>query len=160
MPPLEEAKITIPRTCNRGAIYLDRDGVINKDFGYVGTLDRFEWIEGSINAIRRINNAGYLAIVITNQSGIGRGYYTEQEFHNLMSAISDMLNEKCAHIDDYYYCPHHEHAALNQYKKNCAYRKPGSGMLEQAINDWNIDLEKSIFIGDKSTDIRLAKIST
>ena len=154
---LKKAKNEIPQVYNRGAIFLDRDGVINKDFGYVGTLERFEWIEGAIDAIKTANNAGYLVIVITNQSGIGRGLYTEEDFHYLMEAINNMLKEKGAHIDDYYYCPHHEQANLEKYKKRCSNRKPGSGMLLQAINDWNINLERSIFIGDQLTDVESGK---
>ena len=136
------------------AIFFDRDGVLNKDFGYVYKPKDFEWIPGAIETIKYFKNRGYLIIVITNQSGIARGYYTEKEVNDLHNWINEELHQKHnVKIDAFYYCPHHPTVGISSYQTVCECRKPKPGLIIKALSDFNIDLERSYFIGDKDTDI-------
>ena len=134
------------------AVFLDRDGVINEDTGYLYKIEDFELREDIIPLLRDYQNKGYLLIVITNQSGIARGYYTENDFLKLNSWMIDILNKKDITIIKTYYCPHHP-----EHTGECECRKPKPGMLLNAINDFNIDPSKSILIGNKKTDILAGK---
>lgn len=136
------------------AVFLDRDGTINVDKGYVYKIDDFEFISGTIEAIKKLNDNGYLVIVVTNQSGVARGYYTEEDIHKLHVYINRELQKYGAHIDKYYYCPHHPDYGNELYKKQCDCRKPKTGMIDQAIKDFNIDRKKSFMIGNKISDIQ------
>lgn len=138
----------------RKAVFLDRDGVINVDKGYVYKIEDFEFIDGSVEAMKKLKRSGYSLIVVTNQSGIGRGYYTEDDVQNLHSFINRELSKEGFQIDDFFYCPHHPYEALNDYKKKCECRKPGTLMLEKAIKKYNIDVNKSYMIGDRISDIK------
>lgn len=140
----------------RRAAFLDRDGVLNVDHGFVCEPRDFEWVAGAREAIRYLNDAGYLTVVVTNQSGIGRGYYTEQQFRALHRWIDRCLRESGAHIDAVYFCPHLPDAALPMYRKECECRKPRPGMLHQAIRELDIDPAKSFLIGDKARDCEAA----
>lgn len=131
------------------AIFLDRDGVINVDKAYVSKIEDFEFCEGVFEALIHFQTLGYLLIIVTNQSGIGRGYYSEEDFQKLTAWMQKELLHVKIKIDAIYHCPH---API----LNCSCRKPKSGMLLQAIEDFNIDVKSSWMIGDKQTDIEAA----
>lgn len=132
------------------AVFLDRDGVINRDFGYVHEIKKFRFIPNAISAIRKLSEGGYKTIVITNQSGIGRKYFTEQDFLELSRHMINCLRKKNAVVDAIYYCPHTPQG-------NCACRKPKTAMILAAKKDFNIALNKSFVIGDKLEDIEMGK---
>jgi D-glycero-D-manno-heptose 1,7-bisphosphate phosphatase len=137
----------------RRALFLDRDGVINKDFGYVCEVERLEYVDGIFDLCRNAKSKGYLIIVITNQAGIGRGYYSERQFLDFMDIIKAKFIEEDCQIDAVYYCPHHPTAGIGEYRMNCKSRKPNNGMILCASNDFSIDHINSIVIGDKETDL-------
>ena len=133
--------------------FLDRDGVINVDHGYVGSIERFQFIDGVFDACKLILSRGYKIVIITNQAGIGRGLYTENDF-NLLTAW--MLNEfKNNEIDilGVYHCPHHPEKALEEFKIICDCRKPAPGLILRASKDNSIDLINSVLVGDKESDL-------
>lgn len=136
------------------AVFLDRDGVINKDNGYVSQVDDFEFIEGVIEACIELKKKGYLIVVITNQSGIARGYFTEQQFHTLTEWMDWSMADRGVDLDGIYYCPHHFEKGEGEFKVDCECRKPKPGMLINAVDDLNIDVAKSILVGDKVSDIQ------
>lgn len=138
----------------RGAVFLDRDGTINVEKNYVHRLDQWEWIAGAPEAIGQINRLGLAAIVVTNQSGIARGYYTPAEVIALHEAVDAMLAAHGARIDGYYFCPHHPQYG-DQIRCDC--RKPAPGMLQQAAEQHAIDLRASWLVGDHLTDIEAAQ---
>ena len=140
----------------RPAAFLDRDGVLNVDRDYVHSADQLEWIDGVPEAIHLLNDAGYLVIVVTNQSGVARGFYDEAAIHDLHDHMQDTLAAQGARIDAFYYCPHHPQGKIAAYTMRCDCRKPGSGMFEQAARDWDIDRARSFMIGDKDIDIGAA----
>ncbi len=132
------------------AVFLDRDGVINYDSGYVHEIKKFRFLPKAISALRKLSSSRYKTIVITNQSGIGRKYFTEQDFLKLSGHMVDLLNKKHAMIDAIYCCPHSP-------AENCACRKPKTAMLLEAKKDFNIALNKSFVIGDKLEDIEMGR---
>lgn len=139
------------------ALFLDRDGVVNADKGYVHTAEETEFISGIFELVRQANDAGYKVIIITNQAGIGRGYYTEETFHAYMEWMKEEFRKQSARIDAVYFCPHHPEHGVGEYKQNCECRKPKPGMILQAAKEHGIDIEKSIMLGDKETDMQAAK---
>lgn len=141
------------------AIFLDRDGVINVDKGYVSKIDDFEFVDGSIEAMKILKDKGYMLVIITNQSGIGRGYYSEDDFHALTQWMDWSLADRGIEIDGIYYCPHHPEKAIGQYKLDCQCRKPNTGMIDSAIADLAIDSAHSFLVGDKLSDIQVGKAS-
>jgi len=145
-----------PPLPSRPAAFLDRDGVLNVNHGYVHTPDRFEWTPGAKEAVRLLNHAGYLVIVVTNQSGIGRGYYGEADFHALCAWIDEELAKAGARIDATYFCPNHPEHGEGDYKKACDDRKPAPGMLQRAAAEWGVDKSASFLIGDKPSDMQAA----
>jgi D,D-heptose 1,7-bisphosphate phosphatase len=140
----------------RPAAFLDRDGVLNLDHGYVHEVSEFDWVEGARAAVKLLNDTGYLVILVTNQAGIGRGYYGEADFWHLTSWMRDRLAEIGAHVDGVYFCPHHPTEAKGALKVRCMCRKPNPGMIEHAQREWNIDMGKSFVIGDTLKDMELA----
>lgn len=138
----------------RPALFLDRDGVINIDHGYVSTKETFEFIDGIFDLCRQAKRFGYLICVITNQTGIGRGYYTEEDFLHLTDWMCSQFIKENAPIDKIYFCPTHPEQGIGKYKVASSYRKPGPGMIVQAAQEFNIDLSRSILVGDKITDIQ------
>jgi len=136
------------------AVFLDRDGVLNVDNGYVSQVDDFEFIEGVIEACKKLKDKGYLLVVITNQSGIARGYFSEEQFHTLTEWMDWSLADRGVDLDGIYYCPHHAEKGLGEYKVACDCRKPKPGMLLSAIKDLNIDVSNSILVGDKVSDLQ------
>tara|TARA_B100000575_G_C22757296_1_gene451139 strand:+ start:84 stop:638 length:555 start_codon:yes stop_codon:yes gene_type:complete len=135
------------------ALFLDRDGVINIEKNYVHKIEDFIFIDGIFELIKTAKNRGYYIIVITNQAGIARGYYSDEDFHILNNWMLNYFQLKGAGIDKVYYCPHHPQYGRGLYKKDCSNRKPNPGMILDAVKDFNIDVRKSILIGDKQTDI-------
>jgi D-glycero-D-manno-heptose 1,7-bisphosphate phosphatase len=140
----------------RPAAFLDRDGVLNVDRGYVSRREDFAWIAGAPEAVRLLNAAGYRVIVVTNQSGIARGLYSEADMQRLHDFMRAELARHGAHIDAIYYCPHHPQGTVARYTQACRCRKPGPGMLEAAARDWPIDRAGSFLIGDKEADMQAA----
>jgi D-glycero-D-manno-heptose 1,7-bisphosphate phosphatase len=138
------------------AAFLDRDGVLNVDHGYVYRPEQLEWIEGAPEAVRLLNEAGYTVIVITNQSGVARGFYDEAAVHRFHAHMQAELERHGAHIDAFYYCPHHPEGTVAEYALRCDCRKPGTGLLERAVREWPIDLTHSFLIGDKPDDLKAA----
>ncbi len=134
------------------AIFLDRDGVINKEVNYLSDPNDFEYIEGSIEALQILKKKGYLLIVITNQAGIARGYFTERTLHKIHNKMIATLNKNNIFLDDIFFCPHHP-----EFTGTCNCRKPNPGMIIQAVKKHDIDLENSYMIGDTLNDINTGK---
>jgi len=138
------------------AIFIDRDGTLNEDIGYVATIDQLILYPWAAEAVRLINSAGFKAIVITNQSGVARGMHTEETLKAIHSKMIEDLAEQGARIDAVYYCPHHPEIGDSAYRISCQCRKPQTGMLDAASREHNIELSRSFLVGDKATDIQLA----
>ncbi|AXT40379.1 HAD family hydrolase [Alteromonas sp. BL110] len=138
------------------ALFLDRDGVINVDHGYVGKYENFEYVEGIFDVVRKFQNEGYLPVIVTNQSGIARGYYTEKDFHALMARVVEDFSSHGTVNIPVYYCPHHTQGSVKELTIACQCRKPLPGMLHQAAKELDIDLVSSLLIGDSWRDIEAA----
>ena len=138
------------------AVFLDRDGTINTEVGYLNHPDQLELIPGSALAIKLLNEAGFKTVVITNQAGIAKGLLQENQLPEIHRRLSALLDKEGARIDRFYYCPHHPEAVVEQYRMECQCRKPLPGMVLQAANELGIDATRSYVIGDKSCDIELA----
>lgn len=139
------------------AVFLDRDGTINKEINYLYRPEDFIFIPGTVEAIKIFHELNYKVIVVTNQAGVAKGYYSEKDVKTLHGYIDELLASKNAYIDAYYYCPHHPEGIVKKYKIECNCRKPNIGMIEQAVEDFNINLDESIIIGDKEIDIQTGK---
>ncbi len=139
------------------AIFLDRDGTINVEKHYLYRQEDFEFLPGVVDALKQLQRMGYLLIVITNQSGIGRGYYTEADFQKLNEWMVGFLKEQGVIIADVYFCPHLPDAKVPEYRKDCECRKPKLGMYRQAILDYNIQIGHSYAIGDKIRDCAICE---
>ena len=141
----------------RNVLFLDRDGVINVDVGYLSDPAQLEFIPGAIEAMKEAQTRGYDIIVVTNQSGVARGYYTEEDVQALHAEMSRRLQAEGVHILAYYYCPHHPEGTVEAYKKACDCRKPNPGMLTKAIEEWHVDVDGSFLVGDKPSDVEAAE---
>lgn len=137
----------------RPAVFLDRDGTLIEERGYLDRIEQLEVFPWAPDAIRLLNRAGFAVVVVTNQSGIGRGMIDESFVGELHAAIDARLAAGNARIDRYYFCPHHPDAVLERYRQVCRCRKPGTGMIEQACRDLDIDLQRSVMVGDKWVDV-------
>jgi len=137
----------------RRAVFLDRDGTINEEREYLWRTEDFSFIDGAVEAVSMLRNAGYLVVVVTNQSGIGRGYYNEQDLERLHRHMQDELQSCGAGVDAYYFCPHHPLHGKGAYGTECDCRKPLPGMLMQAADELGIDLANSWMVGDKRADM-------
>ncbi len=135
------------------ALFLDRDGVINVDHGYVHKRDLFEFMDGIFEVVRKARELKYFVFVVTNQAGIGRGYYSENDFIILTEWMKDQFIANGSSIDAVYFCPDHPVHGVGQYRNDSAMRKPGPGMLIKACEDFNIDMHNSIMVGDKWSDM-------
>lgn len=141
----------------RGAVFFDRDGTLNVDKDYLYKIEDFEWLADAPQAIRWANAHDFLVIVITNQSGVARGYFTEDDVHRLHEWMNGELARFGAHIDAFYYCPHLPNGGVAAYALECDCRKPKPGLIERACADFDIDREASIMVGDKPRDVECAE---
>lgn len=150
------AQTEIPRLLHRRALFLDRDGVINVDHGHVGTRDRFEFMPGALDTIRLATRAGWHVFIVTNQSGVARGYYKEEDVRDLLAWIADEARRAGGTVDDARYCPFHEAAAVEAYRRRSDWRKPAPGMLLDLMRVWELDPARCVMIGDQPTDLQAA----
>ena len=153
---LERAQTELPARLHRRALFLDRDGVINHDHGWVGKRERFEFVPGAIEAMRAAADAGWHVFVVTNQSGIARGLYDETQFAALSAWMIDQIRAGGGNVDALRYCPTHPEAPLAAYRRADPRRKPGSGMLLELIAAWQLDPARCVLIGDQPTDLEAA----
>lgn len=149
--------ILAANTLPRKAVFLDRDGVINVDRNYVHNECGTEWVNGIFDLCGSAQQAGYLLVVVTNQSGIARGYYDDETFRQYTRWMHEQFESRGCPLTATYYCPHMPNASLNDFRNTCECRKPKPGMILAASNDLGIDLSNSILIGDKPTDILAAR---
>ena len=142
----------------RPALFLDRDGVLNEDRGYVHRWEDFCWIPGAREAVAAFNARGWWVFVVTNQSGVGRGYYAEADVHALHARMSEALAAAGARIDAFYHCPFHPEALEDRYRHpDPPDRKPNPGMLLRAMADWPVDAARSVMVGDKARDLEAGR---
>lgn len=137
------------------AVFLDRDGTVNEEVGYLNDVSKLRLIPGASRAIHRLNKAGFKVILVTNQSGVARGYFPEDLVHEAHARLDQLLKADDARIDAVYYCPHHPTAGNSGFTMECDCRKPRTGLIERAVKDHNIDITRSYMVGDKWSDIEL-----
>jgi D,D-heptose 1,7-bisphosphate phosphatase len=154
---LDQARHELPNIERRPAVFLDRDGVLNIDHGYVHRPEQVDWVDGAFETIRRFNNLGYYVFVVTNQAGIARAYYSEEQVHSLHAWMSDRLAEQGAFVDAFYYCPFHPDGVVSQYRGSHPDRKPEPGMIRRALSEFSVDVSRSFLIGDQEADIECAR---
>ena len=140
----------------RPAFFLDRDGTISHEVGYVNHVSRFELFPWTIEALRCLRQAGFLAVVVTNQSGVARGYFGEELVHEVHARLQAQLAEAGARLDGIYYCPHHPNEGQPPYRQECDCRKPKPGMLYRAAQELGIDFSRSVLVSDKYEDVAMA----
>lgn len=153
---LARAQHELPARLARPALLLDRDGTINIDHGWVGSRERFDWVPGAREAIRRATEAGWHVFVVTNQSGIARGLYDETALAALHGWMQDEVRAAGGTIDDIRYCPHHPEAKLAQWRAVSDWRKPEPGMILDLIRAWRLDPARCLLVGDQPTDLQAA----
>ncbi len=141
----------------RPAIFFDRDGTLNEEVGYAGRAEDFHIFPAAAPAVRRVNQAGWAAVVITNQAGVARGLFPESAVAALHALLGERLAAAGARLDAFYYCPHHPEGAVAAYARVCDCRKPQPGMLRQAAHDLDLDLAASWVIGDRRMDVAVAR---
>ncbi len=142
---------------SKPAVFIDRDGTINEQMGYINHLSRFKVLPGVPEAIKLLNGNGNLAIIVSNQSGVGRGYFPIKVVHQVHDHLEEILKDQGAKLDGIYFCPHYPKGAVPEYSEECDCRKPKTGLIEQACKDHDINLSASYVIGDRITDIELAR---
>lgn len=140
-------------SAGRPAVFLDRDGTINEEKNYLHRIEDFQFIDGSCEAIKKFNQAGYLVLVVTNQSGVARGYFSLEDVEILHQHMAERLAAADAHVDGFYICPHHPEAGQGEFQRVCSCRKGEPGMLLKAAKEHGIDLGRSYMVGDKEADI-------
>jgi len=151
------AQSEIPAQRRRPAIFFDRDGVLNHDDNYVGSVEKLRWISGAKAAVRLANDCGYYVFVVTNQAGVARGYYGEDAVRSLHSSMADELRGVGAYVDDWRYCPYHPQGSVERYRRSHPWRKPEPGMILDLMQRWPVDPAGSMLIGDKESDCAAAE---
>ena len=141
----------------RKAAFLDRDGVINLDRAYVHRWEDFEFVPGAIEGMRRLQAAGYALVIVTNQSGLARGYYTEAQYQALTQSLLNELKQQGVQVEGVYHCPHHPKGTVPELARDCDCRKPEPGLVLQAATELGLSLPDSILVGDKPSDIEAAR---
>jgi D-glycero-D-manno-heptose 1,7-bisphosphate phosphatase len=141
----------------RPAVFLDRDGTVNEQMGYINHESRFVLLAGAARAIRDLNRSGYLVIVVSNQSGVSRGYFPIDLVYQVNRKMRDLLAAEGAFLDAVYFCPHHERGVVPEFKKACECRKPGTGLFDRACRELPVDVSGSYVIGDRCSDIEFAE---
>jgi D-glycero-D-manno-heptose 1,7-bisphosphate phosphatase len=149
--------MSAPEATPRKAAFIDRDGVIIEDRGYLYRTCDLEFIAGSEQALRRLQAAGYLLVVITNQSGIARGLFSESDYHRFDAYMRERLLQAGVQLDSVQYCPHLPDAVIEKYRRDCECRKPRAGMLQSARTALGIDMSQSILIGDRASDLQAGR---
>lgn len=138
------------------AVFLDRDGTINEQMGYINHPSRFVLIPEAASGIRMLNRSGFLVIVVSNQSGVARGYFPVDLVHRVHELMERELASRDAYLDGVFFCPHHPGGEVEEYKVRCGCRKPASGMIEEAESRFHIDMSRSYVVGDRFSDMELA----
>ena len=141
------------------AVFIDRDGTVNEQMGYINHITRFVLLPGSAEAIRLLNHNGFLAIIVSNQSGVARGYYPIGLVHEVHNHMKTLLEREGASVDGIFFCPHYPDGKVLEYSESCDCRKPGTGLIEMARKNFDIDMENSYVVGDRCSDIELARKS-
>lgn len=149
---LQRARDSLLDELRKPAAFLDRDGTLNHDDGYTHKIEGFRWVEGAKESIKRLNDAGYLVFIVTNQAGIARGFYDETAVSTLHAWMQEELASMGAHFDDVRFCPHHPEGSVAALSIRCDCRKPGTAMLESLVQQWEPDLSKSFMLGDSEKD--------
>ncbi|RPG53599.1 MAG: HAD-IIIA family hydrolase [Flavobacteriales bacterium TMED288] len=139
--------------------FFDRDGVLNHDYGYVHTYSKFKWKQNVLKTLKYLNEKKYYLFIITNQAGIGRGYYSENQFYELHKKLKIFLCKKKIYIDEVVFCPHHPTKGVGIYKKNCRCRKPNNLLVQNIFKKWPVNIKNSLMIGDKQSDKKCAEKS-
>jgi D-glycero-D-manno-heptose 1,7-bisphosphate phosphatase len=142
---------------NRPAVFIDRDGTINEQMGYINHLSRFHILPGVSEAIRLLNQMNFLAIIVTNQSGVARGYFPIELVHEVHSYLIESLEKEGANIDGIFFCPHYPTGKIAEYTCECKCRKPETGLIDKALETFDIDMSRSFVVGDHFTDLELAE---
>ncbi|MEE3452086.1 D-glycero-alpha-D-manno-heptose-1,7-bisphosphate 7-phosphatase [Dialister sp.] len=142
---------------NNKAVFFDRDGVLNVDTGYLHSMDQLQWIEGARETVAWLTERGWLTFVVTNQSGVARGYYSEQDVQNLHLEMNKVFEQCGGRITEFYYCPHLPGASVSRYDKVCSCRKPSPGMILKAMQEYDLLPERCFLFGDGERDIEAAK---
>jgi D,D-heptose 1,7-bisphosphate phosphatase len=151
------ADVELAEQLRRPAVFFDRDGVLNHDTGYTFEAGKLQWIEGAREAVKAVNDAGYFAFVVTNQSGVARGFYEESHVHALHRWMADEMAAIGAHIDAFEYCPDHPDGTVERYRRVNDRRKPGPGMITDLLGRFPVKVDDSILIGDKPSDLEAAR---
>jgi D,D-heptose 1,7-bisphosphate phosphatase len=153
---LERARADLPARLRRPALFLDRDGVLNPDKGYLYKISDFEWMPGAREAVRLANDKGWFVFVVTNQAGVARGLYEERDIHILHDFIGEELAAIGAHVDAFEYCPHHPDGVRPGYDRTCDRRKPAPGMIRDLLKTWPVNEARSFLVGDMPHDVAAA----
>jgi len=139
------------------AVFLDRDGTLNEEAGYLNHVDRLKLIDGAAEAVRLLNRHGLKTVVVSNQAGVARGYFPEELLPRLHDRLRALLKEQGAELDAIYYCPHHPDVGEPPYRQDCDCRKPGLGMIRRAEKELSVDARRSYMVGDKISDVEFGK---